>query len=195
MAVLDDTSLDLIFRQARTRNGWASTPISDAEIEAIYDLFKMGPTAVNSTPARVVWVKSEEAKKRLEPLLSEANRAKTMAAPVVAIVGYDLDFHEKLPKLFPHAPGAKDWFADPAAREKGAFRNSSLQGGYLIVAARSLGFDTGPMSGFDHDGVEKEFFAGTKVKVNFIVSIGHGTDDRLHARSPRLDFEEANTIL
>ena len=195
MAVLDDTVLDLLFREARTRNGWADTPVSDDQIKAIYDLFKMGPTAVNSTPARVVWVKSAEAKARLEPLLSEGNRAKTMKAPVVAIVGYDLDFPETLTKLFPHAPGAKDWFPDPAARETAAFRNSSLQGSYLILAARALGFDTGPMSGFDHKGVEREFFAGLRIKVNFIIAIGHGTDEKLRARNPRLDFEEANTIV
>jgi 3-hydroxypropanoate dehydrogenase len=195
MTALDDKALDLIFREARTRNGWADIPVSDDQIKAIYDLFKWGPTAVNSTPARVVWVTSPEAKARLEPLLSEGNRAKTMAAPVVAIVGYDLDFPETLTKLFPHAPGIKDAFPDPAVREKTAFRNATLQGGYLIVAARALGLDTGPMSGFDHEGVEREFFAGRNIKAVMVVSIGHGTDEKLRPRGPRLDFDEANTIV
>lgn len=195
MAALDDKSLDLIFREARTRNGWVDTPVSDDEIKAIYDLFKWGPTAVNSTPARIVWVKSDEAKKRLEPHLSAGNRAKSMKAPVIAIVGYDTHFHETLPKLFPHAPGAKDWFPDAAARETTAFRNGALQGAYLIVAARALGLDAGPMSGFDNAGVDAEFFAGTTVKSNFIVALGHGTDENLFPRNPRLDFDEANQIL
>lgn len=194
-AALDDKALDLIFRNARTRNDWADIPVSDEDIKAIYELFKWGPTAVNSTPARIVWVKSAEAKARLEPLLSTGNRAKTMKAPVVAIVGYDLDFADKLLKLFPHAPGAKDWFAPGPATEAGAFRNSSLQGAYLIVAARALGLDTGPMSGFDNAGVDAEFFAGTNIKSNFILSIGHGTEEGLRPRLPRLDFDEVNTIL
>ena len=192
---LDDTSLDLLFREARTRNAWSDTPVSEAEIRAIYDLFKYGPTAVNSTPARIVWVKSEAAKQRLAPHLSAGNRAKTMKAPVVAIIGQDLDFHEQLPKLFPNAPGAKDWFPTEDSRRETAFRNSTLQGAYLIIAARALGLDAGPMSGFDNAGVDAEFFAGTNVKSNFIVAIGHGTEETLFPRIPRLDFEEANTIL
>ena len=195
MSALDDKSLDLIFRDARTRNGWADTPVSDDEIKAIYDLFKWGPTAVNSTPARIVWVKSEAAKKRLEPLLSAGNRAKTMKAPVVAVIGYDLAFAEQLPKLFPNAPGAKDWFPPGPATEAGAFRNGTLQGAYLIIAARALGLDAGPMSGFDNAGVDAEFFAGTTIKSNFIVALGHGTEENLYPRNPRLDFDEANTIL
>jgi 3-hydroxypropanoate dehydrogenase len=192
---LDDTSLDLLFRNARTRNAWSDTPVSDAEIRAVYDLFKYGPTAVNSTPARIVWVKSEAAKERLAPHLSAGNRAKTMKAPVVAIIGQDLDFHEHLPKLFPNAPAAKDWFPTEDSRRETAFRNSTLQGAYLIVAARALGLDAGPMSGFDNAGVDAEFFAGTNVKSNFIVAIGHGTEENLFPRNPRLDFEDANTIL
>lgn len=192
---LDDTSLDLLFRNARTRNAWSSEPVTDDEIRAIYDLFKYGPTAVNSTPARIVWVKSGAAKERLAPHLSSGNRAKTMTAPVVAIIGQDLDFHEQLPKLFPHAPTAKDWFPTEDSRRETAFRNSTLQGAYLIIAARALGLDAGPMSGFDNAGVDKEFFAGTNVRSNFIVAIGHGTEENLFPRNPRLDFEEANTIL
>lgn len=192
---LDDTALDLLFREARTRNAWSDTPVSDAEIRAIYDLFKYGPTAVNSTPARIVWIKSEEAKARLAPHLSGSNRAKTARAPVVAIIGQDLDFHEQLPKLFPNAPAAKDWFPTEDSRRETAFRNSTLQGAYLIIAARALGLDAGPMSGFDNAGVDAEFFAGTKIRSNFIVAIGHGTEENLYPRNPRLAFEEANTVL
>jgi 3-hydroxypropanoate dehydrogenase len=193
--VLDDRALDQLFRDARTRNGWADTPVTDEEIRAIYDLFKWGPTAVNSTPARILWIKSEAAKARLAPHLSGNNRGKTMKAPVVAIIGYDLGFPEKLIKLFPHAPGAKDWFGDEAVLQQTAFRNGSLQGAYLIIAARALGLDAGPMSGFDNAGVDAEFFAGTSIKSNFIVALGHGTDENLFPRLPRLAFEEANTIL
>ena len=193
--ILEGSALDQLFREARTRNGWSDKPVSDAQIREIYDLFKFGPTAVNSTPARVVWVKSEEAKQRLAPHLSGNNRVKTMKAPVTAIIGYDQDFHEKLPKLFPNAPGAKDWFPTPESRQETAFRNGTLQGAYLIIAARALGLDAGPMSGFDNAGVDKEFFAGTTVKSNFIVALGYGTDENLYPRNPRLDFDEANTIL
>jgi nitroreductase len=192
---LDDKALDLIFREARTRNGWADTPVADDEIKAVYDLFKFGPTAVNSTPARIVWVKSEAAKKRLEPHLSPGNRAKSMTAPVIAVIGYDLAFAEQLPKLFPHAPGAKDWFPPGPASETSAFRNGTLQGAYLIVAARALGLDAGPMSGFDNAGVDAAFFAGTTIKSNFLVALGHGTEENLYPRSPRLAFDEANQIL
>ena len=194
-AFLDDHALDLIFRHARTRNGWSDAPVTDEDIRNLYDLWKMGPTTMNSQPARVLWVKSPAAKARLEPLLAPLNRAKTMTAPVVAIIGYDLDFPEKLPKTFPHAPGAKDLFPDPAVRDVIGLRNSSLQGGYLILAARALGFDCGPMSGFDNAGVDKEFFAGTAIKSNLICAIGKGTDENLYPRNPRLDFDEANTIL
>jgi 3-hydroxypropanoate dehydrogenase len=194
-ALLDDRALDLIFREARTRNGWSDAPVTEADIRAIYDLYKMGPTAVNSQPARVVWVTSPEAKARLEPHLSPGNKAKTMAAPVTAIIGYDMDFNEHLPTAFSHAPGAKDWFPDPVAKEVVAFRNGTLQAGYLILAARALGFDTGPMSGFDNAGVDREFFAGTAIKSNFIVAIGKGTEDNLYPRNPRLAFEDANKIV
>jgi 3-hydroxypropanoate dehydrogenase len=195
MSVLDSAALDTIFRDARTRNGWSDKPVGEALIHELYDLFKFGPTAVNSTPARILWIKSEAAKERLAPYLSGNNKAKTMKAPVTAIIGYDVDFHEQLPKLFPHAPGAKDWFPTPESREQTAFRNGTLQGAYLIIAARALGLDAGPMSGFDNAGVDKEFFAGTSIKSNFIVSLGYGTDENLFPRSPRLDFDEANTIL
>jgi 3-hydroxypropanoate dehydrogenase len=194
-AHLDDDALDLIFRQARTRNGWSDAPVTDEDIHAIYDLWKLGPTTMNSQPARVVWVKSPAAKARLEPHLSPLNRPKTMNAPVVAIIGYDLEFPQQLPKTFPHAPKAKDMCPDMAAREVIALRNSSLQGGYLILAARALGFDCGPMSGFDNAGVDQTFFAGTSIRSNFICAIGKGTDENLYPRNPRLAFDEANTIV
>ena len=168
--MLDDAALDLIFRKARTRNGWAATPVGEDQIRALYELVKWGPTTANSTPARFVWIRSEEAKKRLEPHLSPGNRAKTMTAPVVAIIGYDLDFPETLPRMF-HNPDARNWFNDPAHRQTTAFRNGTLQGAYLIIAARALGFDCGPMSGFDNQGVDREFFAGTNIKSNFIMAI------------------------
>ena len=195
MSALDDSALDLIFREARTRNGWADTPIGDGDIRSIYELMKWGPTSVNSQPGRFVWIRSEAVKKRLEPHLSAGNRAKTMTAPATVIVAYDTEYHEHLPKLFPHAPTAKDWFADPVVRETNAFRNSSLQGAYLIVAARALGFDCGPMSGFDNAGLDGEFFAGTAIKSNFIIALGHGTDENLRPRNPRHAFEDVNTIL
>jgi 3-hydroxypropanoate dehydrogenase len=193
--VLDDAALDLIFREARTRNGWSDVPVGDDQIHAIYELMKWGPTTANSTPARIVWIRSEAARKRLEPHLSEGNRVKTMTAPVTAIIGYDLDFLEQLPRLFPHDQTARTWFPDGPHREVTALRNSALQGAYLIMAVRALGLDTGPMSGFDHAGVDREFFAGTRIKSNFIVAIGHGTEENLFPRLPRLSFDEANTIL
>jgi 3-hydroxypropanoate dehydrogenase len=195
MTVLDAGSQDLIFRKARTRNGWAPDPVSDETIHQIYDLLKFGPTSVNGSPARFVWLKTQAAKERLAPFLSGNNKDKTMKAPVTVIIGYDLEWHEKLGELFPHAPGVKNYFADPAAREVHAFRNGTLQGAYLIIAARALGLDVGPMSGFDNAGVDKEFFAGTTIKSNFIASIGHGTDENLFPRAPRLAFGDANSIL
>ncbi|MDO9587796.1 MAG: malonic semialdehyde reductase [Brevundimonas sp.] len=192
---LPETALDQLFTIARTRNAWTGRPVSDELLRRLYDLTKFGPTAVNNTPARFVFVTSPVAKARLIPLMSEGNRAKTLQAPVNVIIGYDMDFHETLPQLFPHAPGAKDWFTDEAGRRESAFRNSSLQGGYFMIAARALGLDVGPMSGFDAEGVKAEFFAGTAVEPNFIVNLGYGTDENLFPRSPRLAFEEAAQIL
>ena len=193
MPALDEASLDLIFRQARSHNRWADVPVTDDDIRAIYDLCKWGPTAVNSQPARIVWVRSPEAKARLEPLLDEGNRIKSATAPVVAIVGYDLDFPDTLHKIF-HVKGAHAWFPHMDKREWIAFRNSTLQGAYLMVAARALGFDCGPMSGFDNAAVDAAFFAGTNVRSNFICSIGHGDPAKLAPRSPRLSFEEAGRV-
>ena len=192
---VSDTALEQLFTSARTRNAWSDRPVSEDLIRRLYDLTKFGPTAVNNTPARFVFVTSPEAKARLVPLMSEGNQAKTAQAPVAVIIGYDMEFHETLPRLFPHAPGAKDWFADEAGRRESAFRNSSLQGGYFLIAARALGLDVGPMSGFDAEAVKAEFFAGTAVEPNFIVNLGYGTDENLFPRSPRLAFEEAAQIL
>jgi 3-hydroxypropanoate dehydrogenase len=191
---INDEDLDVIFRKARTQNKWLDKPVSPALIMAIYDLMRWGPTSANQSPARFVFVTSKEAKERLKPHLSEGNRAKTMSAPVTAIIGYDLDFPETLPKLFPHAPDAKNWFKGQAA-EIHAFRNGSLQGAYFIIAARALGLDCGPMSGFDNAGVDKEFFPDGRIKSNFICSIGYGDPAGLFPRSPRLSFDEACKIL
>jgi len=192
---LNDTSLDQIFRTARTRNGWSPEPIPEADLRAIYDLAKMGPTSANMSPARFVWVVSPEAKETLAGLASAANATKILAAPCTVIIGYDLDFPEHMPRLFPHNPGAKDWFNEPVMRESAAFRNGSLQGAYLIIAARAMGYDCGPMSGFNNAGVDAAFFEGTRIKSNFICSIGKGTDENLFDRSPRLTFEEAGRIV
>jgi len=192
---LSDSALAQLFTEARTRNAWSDRPVPEDLLRRLYDLTKFGPTAVNNTPARFVFVTSPEAKARLDPLMSEGNRAKTLQAPVTVIIGQDIDFHEHLPVLFPHAPGAKDWFADETGRRESAFRNASLQGGYFMLAARALGLDVGPMSGFDAEGVKAEFFAGTTVEPNFIVNLGYGTDENLWPRSPRLSFEEAAQVL
>ncbi|MEY4555332.1 MAG: hypothetical protein RL093_451 [Pseudomonadota bacterium] len=192
---LSDTALDQLFTEARTRNAWTDRPVSDDLLRKLYDLTKFGPTAFNATPARFVFVTSPEAKARLAPHMADGNRAKTLQAPVSVIIGQDIDFHEHLPVLFPHLPGVKDWFAEEAGRRETAFRNASLQGGYFLLAARALGLDVGPMSGFDPAGVKAEFFAGTTVEPNFIVNLGYGTDENLFPRSPRLSFEEAAAIL
>jgi len=189
---VDDAALDQLFRLARTRNGWTDRPVSDDQIRALYELLKLGPTSANCCPARFVWVRSTEGRARLAALVSQTNRPKVLAAPVTVIVGYDLDFADRLPQLFP-ARGQKmqELFRDEALAQTTAFRNSSLQGGYLILAARSLGLDTGPMSGFDNQGVDSEFFAGTRIKSNFICSLGYGSDENLFPRNPRLSFDEA----
>ena len=188
--------VDQIFMEARTHNAWQDKPVSDELLHRLVDIMKMGPTSANQSPARILFVKSGAAKKRLEPHLSEGNRAKTMSAPVCAIIGYDTKFYEYLPKLFPHA-NARSWFAAKPEREIeiSAFRNGTLQGAYLIIAARALGLDTGPMSGFDNAGVDREFFDGTSVKSNFICSLGYGDPSVLFPRSPRFTFEEMAKII
>jgi nitroreductase len=189
---LDAHALDQVFRLARTRNGWTERPVSDEQIHELYNLVKLGPTSANSCPARFVWVRTAEGKARLGALVSQTNRPKVLAAPVTAIIGYDLEFADRLPELFP-AKGEKmkEVFRDPALAQSTAFRNSSLQGGYLILAARALGLDTGPMSGFDNARVDSEFFAGTNIKSNFICSLGYGSEENLFPRNPRLSFDEA----
>ena len=192
--VLSDAALDQLFRTARSYNAF-SGEIPEQTLRQLYDLVKFGPTAVNATPARFVFVKSAEAKRKLAPALDEGNRAKTLAAPVTVIVGFDEDFHEKLPVLFPHID-AKSWFEGPReGRHVPAFRNGSLQGAYLILAARALGLDTGPMSGFDQAMVDELFFAGTAIKSNFLVNLGQGDPASIFPRSPRLGFDEACRIL
>ena len=194
-APLSDAALAQLFTEARTRNGWTDRPVPDDLLRKLYDLTKFGPTALNNTPARFIFVTSPEAKARLVPLMSEGNQAKTAQAPVTVIIAQDIDFHEHLPTLFPHAPGAKDWFAEEAGRREAAFRNSSLQGGYLTIAARALGLDVGPMSGFDAAGVKAEFFPDSHVEPNYILNLGYGSDENLFPRSPRLSFDEAAQIL
>ena len=193
---LPQACLDQIFNDARTHSAWLDKPVEDAKLHALYDLMKMGPTSANCSPARIVFVKSAAAKEKLEPFLMEGNREKTMRAPVCAILGYDVEFYERIPELFPHNPEARNWFNWSAEfAEQTAFRNGSLQGAYFIVAARALGLDCGPMSGFDNAGVDGAFFAGTTVKSNFLCNLGYGDASKLFARSPRLAFGDACTVL
>ncbi len=192
---LPDATLDQIFLSARTRNGWSPEAIPQAVLREIYALARMGPTSANGNPGRFVFLVSEEAKLKLSPFMSSSNRAKTLSAPVNVIMAYDLNFAENLPVLAPHSPTAKDWFVDPAVALETAFRNGTLQAAYLMLAARSLGLDCGPMSGFKQAGVNEAFFAGTSWRANFICAMGHGTDEHLHPRAPRLAFEQACEIL
>ncbi|MGQ2952226.1 MAG: malonic semialdehyde reductase [Agrobacterium sp.] len=188
---LDDKALATLFTEARTHNGWTDKPVSDETLGALYDLTKMGPTSANCSPGRFVFVRSPEAKEKLRPALSSGNLEKTMAAPVTVIAAIDSEFYEKLPVLFPHAD-ARSWFtSSPAVAEETAFRNGTLQAGYLILAARALGLDTGAMSGFDKGKVDAAFFAGTTWKSNFLINLGHGDPSKLFGRLPRLGFEDA----
>lgn len=192
--MINDEALDLIFREARTHNGWEARAVTTTLMQAVFDLTKWGPTSANCSPARFVFVVSGAAKERLRPHLSEGNAKKTMAAPCCVIIGHDFSFHESLPKLFPH-DDAKSWFdGNDALIKETAFRNGTLQGAYFMIAARALGLDCGPMSGFDKAGVDKEFFAGTEIKSNFLCNIGYGTDENLFPRSPRFDFDEVCEI-
>jgi 3-hydroxypropanoate dehydrogenase len=189
-------ALDLIFNKARTHSTWLDRPVDDALLRRVYDLTKMGPTSANMSPMRIVFVKSKEGKEKLKPALSEGNVDKTMAAPVVAILGMKIDFYEDLPRLFPHTD-AKAWFKDLPEKvlESMALRNSSLQGAYFMIAARALGLDCGPMSGFDNKMVDQLFFSGTTVKSNFLCNLGYGDASKLLPRSPRLGFDEACQIV
>jgi len=191
---LTDSALDQLFREARSYNSWNSQPVNDALLHALYELMKWGPTSANSCPARIVFVKSDAAKERLRPCLAEGNVEKSMTAPVVAIIGMDMEFYEQLPKLFPHTD-ARSWYAGkPEKIAENVMRNSSLQGAYLMLAARALGLDCGPMSGFDKAAIEAAFFPDGKVEANFICALGHGTAEKLHPRGPRLTFNEACRI-
>jgi len=193
---INDEALDVLFRNARTHRNWLDKPVSPALLMAIYDLVRWAPTSGNCCPARIVFVVSKQAKERLRPHLDEGNVTKTMTAPATAILGYDLDFARNLPRLSPHNPGALDAYRkDPVLAETTAFRNGSLQGGYFILAARALGLDCGPMSGFDNAGVDREFFAGTSVKSNFLCNLGHGDPSALRPRAARLSFDEACRIV
>jgi 3-hydroxypropanoate dehydrogenase len=207
--MLNDEGLDLLFRQARTHSAWLDKPVSDETLRHLYDLLKWGPTSSNASPARFLFLRTREAKERLRPALAAGNVAKTMAAPVTVIIAYDLKFYDKLPKLLPHNPRMRELFVDaPQLVETTAKRNSSLEGAYLIVAARSLGLDCGPMSGFDNARVDEEFFGSAKqcegcdqeffpdghVKSNFLCNLGYGDASKLYPRSPRLAFEEACSL-
>lgn len=193
---IDAAALDQLFVSARTHNTWERTDVPDSILRELVDLMKLGPTSANCSPARIVFVRSSAAKERLRPHLSEDNRDQTMAAPVCAIIGYDLEFYRYLPKLFPHEPGATGWFAGkPKVIAETSFRNGSLQGAYFILAARALGLDAGPMSGFDNAGVDREFFSGTAVKSNFLCNLGHGDPSTLRPRSPRFAFDEIAEIV
>lgn len=195
MPALPDAALDQLFRTARTYNGYLDQPVSQDQLRAIWDLMKMGPTSANMLPARMVWCLSGEAKEKIASCASEKNAAKILKAPVTVIIGMDIDFHEYLPELFPHDQTAKHWFVDAKARGTHALRNGSLQGGYFILAARALGLDIGPMSGFDNAKVDELFFAGTSVRSNFISTLGYGDPATIFPRSPRPSFERFNTIL
>lgn len=193
---LDDAALDTLFRTARTYNGYTDQPVSEAELRAIWELMKWGPTSANQLPARLIWCVSDDAKAKLAAACSDQNAPKILKAPVSVIIGMDVDFHDHLPELFPHTD-ARSWFADDAAlRQVSAMRNSTLQGAYFIIAARALGLDTGPMSGFDHAKVDAAFFADTpNVRSNFVSTLGHGDPSTIFDRLPRPAFEKFNTVL
>jgi 3-hydroxypropanoate dehydrogenase len=195
--MLEDKALDRILRNARMHNGWLPKPVTDDQLRAVFELAKWGPTSTNSQPARFVFVRTKEGKERLRPALSSGNTEKTMAAPVTAIVAYDTQFYEHLPKHFPHNQTAIYWFKGEGKEEVAsatAFRNSSLQGAYLIIAARALGLDCGAMSGFDNAVVDKAFFPDGRFKTNFLCNIGYGDETKIFARSPRMNFEDACTF-
>lgn len=191
---LEAVALDQLFREARTRNAWDPTPLDPSVWREVYDLLKWGPTSANMSPGRFVFLTSIEAKERIAPHMSSANRSKSMAAPAIAIIADDLDFAKNAPVLFPHNPGVGSWFKDPAVAAETAFRNAALQGAYLILAARALGLDAGPMSGFDRAGVDAEFFPDRNWKTNFICTLGLGIGTP-YPRLPRLPFDDACIVL
>lgn len=193
--MLDKDALDTLFREARSQNGWLDQDVSDTQINQIYELMKFGPTAANNCPARITFVKSIEAKEKLKPHLDEGNVDKSMSAPVVAIIGYDVEFYEKLPFLFPHMD-ARSWYAGNPEKIKSAGEmNATLQGAYFMLSARSVGLDCGPMSGFNNESLDEEFFPDGKTKSIFMCAIGHGDSSKIFPRSPRLSFDEACKII
>ena len=192
MSQIDAGALRQLFDEARTHNAWLDQPVPEHLLRQLYDLMKWGPTSANCSPARIVFVQSQTAKARLAPCMSEGNRAKTLKAPVTAIIGMDMAFYDHLPQLFPHNLDARNWFAGkPEFIATTAMRNSSLQGGYFILAARALGLDCGPMSGFDAEAVNAAFFADTQIRANFLCNLGYGDPVGLFPRNPRLSFEQA----
>lgn len=196
MSVSEDDIKKIIFSNARTYNDWQKKDVSNKVLNDLYDLIKFGPTSANCSPSRIIFIKSSEAKERLKPFIIESNLEKTMTAPVTAIIAFDIDFHIHLPKLFPHDLDAQNWFNySEEVAHTNAFRNSSIQGGYFIVAARMLGLDCGPMSGFDQNGLDKEFFQNTNIKSNFLCNIGYGDSKKMFKRSPRFEFDEICEIL
>jgi 3-hydroxypropanoate dehydrogenase len=193
---LDDEALNLLFRNARTFTSWLERPVTDETLKQVYDVMKWGPTSANTNPTRIVFLRTKEAKERLRPALAAGNVVKTMSAPVTAIIAYDLHFYGKLGKLFPHNPGMRDRFAEaPELVEVTARRNSSLQGAYFMLAARALGLDCGPMSGFHNARIDADFFAGTQIKSNFLINIGYGDPSTVHPREDRFAFDEACRIV
>jgi len=195
---LSTENLDLIFRNARTQNSWQGKPVGDEKLRELYEMWKWAPTTMNTQPGRIVFLRSPEAKERLKPALNPGNVDKTMAAPVTAIIAYDTQFYEQLPKLFQNNPNARAIFAGDekkAHAETTAFRNGSMQGGYFILAARAIGLDCGPMSGFNNAKVDAEFFDGTGIKSNFLCNIGYGDASKVMPRNPRLAFDEACKLL
>lgn len=193
--MLTKDALDTLFNAARTHNGWLDKPVSDAQLHQLYDLMKWGATSANTSPARIVFVRSAEEKQKLLSCMAEGNVEKTKSAPVTAIIGMDMAFYDKLPVLFPHAD-ARSWFVgNTGLIEATAFRNSSLQGAYMMLAARAVGLDCGPMSGFDPEKINVSFFADSTIKVNFICNLGYGNPEKLYPRSPRLSFDEACRII
>jgi 3-hydroxypropanoate dehydrogenase len=192
---INDEALDILFRSARTQNKWQDKPVSPTLLMAVYDLMRWGPTSANVSPARFLFLVSKESKERLKPHLMPGNVDKVMTSAATVIIGYDLNFAQHLPRLFPHAPNAKEMFSEPTFAQTTAFRNGTLQGAYLIIAARALGLDCGPMSGFNNDGVDKEFFPDGSVKSNFLCAVGYGDPSGVFPRSPRFSFDEVCRIL
>ena len=196
MSVSEKDIKKVIFSNARTYNDWQRKGVSNKILNELYDLMKFGPTSANCSPSRIIFIKSPEAKERLKPFIIESNLEKTMTAPVTAIIAFDIDFHKHLPKLFPHDLDAQNWFNySQEVAYTNAFRNSSIQGGYFIIAARMLGLDCGPMSGFDQNGLDKEFFPNSNIKSNFLCNIGYGDPTNIFKRSPRFEFDEVCEIL